>query len=63
MFGVGVSPPHCDTAALRVLLHALDDVQVRHRCRCTKQELCGEEEARAVRAAAAGALAQNYIIP
>ncbi|KAG2446062.1 hypothetical protein HXX76_000664 [Chlamydomonas incerta] len=35
---------------------------VRHRCRCVKQELCGEEEARAVRAAAAGALAQNYVL-
>ncbi|KAG2452620.1 hypothetical protein HYH02_002857 [Chlamydomonas schloesseri] len=36
---------------------------VRHRCRCTKPELCGEEEARAMRAAATGALSQNYILP
>lgn len=37
-------------------------MQVRHRCRCTKPDKCGEEE-KAVRAAAAkGLFPSNYIL-
>mmetsp|Transcript_5720 Transcript_5720/g.12635 ORF Transcript_5720/g.12635 Transcript_5720/m.12635 type:complete len:565 (+) Transcript_5720:140-1834(+) len=36
--------------------------QVRHRCRCTKAEVCGEEEALVEKLAAQGKMASNYKI-
>eukprot|EP00198_Chlamydomonas_reinhardtii_P001766 XP_001691102.1 predicted protein [Chlamydomonas reinhardtii] len=62
-FAPGAEPSKGYGLGHRACIWLAPQTHVRHRCRCTKQELCGEEEARAVRAAAAGALAQNYIIP
>ncbi|KAG2493458.1 hypothetical protein HYH03_008275 [Edaphochlamys debaryana] len=47
----------------RPCYHLAPDVQVRHRCKCSKPEVCGEEESLALQAVAAGHMAQNYVLP
>ncbi|EFJ41791.1 hypothetical protein VOLCADRAFT_98168 [Volvox carteri f. nagariensis] len=37
-------------------------VQVKHRCPCSKQSVCGEEEQEILKAVAAGTVPQNYVL-
>ncbi|KXZ44545.1 hypothetical protein GPECTOR_65g163 [Gonium pectorale] len=39
-----------------------DATGVKHRCHCTRQDVCGVEEALVLKAAAEGRIAQNYVL-
>ncbi|KAG2484627.1 hypothetical protein HYH03_016581 [Edaphochlamys debaryana] len=52
-FGMGSRPCY----------HLTGEVQVRHRCKCTKPDICGEEEKLVAIAAEEGRIAHNYVLP
>ncbi|EFJ40215.1 hypothetical protein VOLCADRAFT_100006 [Volvox carteri f. nagariensis] len=52
-FGMGSRPCH----------YLEPDVQVKHRCNCTKLAICGQEQEAAMKAAAEGRISQNYVLP
>lgn len=53
----------CVFAIVHAALCWLPVVQVKHRCKCNKQEACGEEEAAVIKAAEEGRIANNYVLP
>lgn len=72
---VGILPPNTPTEQFfnmnpnnfgqgsRPCLQLDPMVQVKHRCKCTKEEVCGEQEKAVQAAAQAGKLATNYVLP
>ena len=47
----------------RICEHMDAKVQVRHRCRCSKPEVCGAEEKEVEQLAREGQLVSNYLLP